>query len=107
MKRYFQAHGYQIDCAREREEAEALITHTDYACVIVDLSLTEARATDGLEVITTLRRDHPDTPVIVLTAFGSPATEAEARRLGAAAFVRKPRPMADVAALVERLVASA
>ena len=104
MKRYFQTRGYDVDCAREREEAEALVTHVHYACVIVDLSLTEARGTDGLDVIECLRTHQPATPIIVLTAYGSPATEAEARRLGVSAFVRKPKPMADLLGIVNALV---
>lgn len=106
MRRYFRSLGYDVDCASEREEAEALLNHVRYACVIADLCLTEAHGTDGLGIVAYARTRHPDTPVVVLTAYGSPATELEARRLGAAQYLSKPQSMGRLAEIVQRLVES-
>ncbi len=106
MKRYFRSRGYQVDCASEREEAEALLTHVSYACVIADLCLTEGHGAEGLEIVAYAGARQPRTPIVVLTAYGSPATEAEAGRLGAAVFLSKPQPMERLAEIVGGLVES-
>jgi CheY-like chemotaxis protein len=107
MRRYFEHGGYQVDCAREKEEAEALLGHLRYDCVIADLCLTAGRGPDGLEIIEQARCWRPDTPVVVLTAEGSPQVEATAVRLGANAFLHKPIPLGDVASVVARIVGDA
>jgi CheY-like chemotaxis protein len=104
MRNYFGHLGYEVDCAREREEAEALIGSVQYACVIADLRLTAAHGADGLEVLATVRQRCPSTRTIILTAYGSPAVESEAKRRGVDAFLHKPRPLADVAQVVMGLV---
>jgi DNA-binding NtrC family response regulator len=104
MTRYFRSRGYHVDSAGGRAEAEALLTQVSYACVIADLCLTEGQGADGLEVIAQVAARQPRTPVVVLTAYGSPATEAAARRLGAVAFLSKPQPLEHLAEIVGGLL---
>ena len=101
---YFRHLGYEVDCAREREEAEALLSQNCYSCVIADLRLTPFNGADGLEIVASVRERSPSTRIIILSAYGSPATEREARRRGADAFFHKPRPLADVARAVSSLI---
>lgn len=44
----------------------------------------------GLKALRFLQRHHPTIPVVLITAFGDPATHARARELGAAAVFDKP-----------------
>lgn len=104
MKSYFRSHGYAVDCAAEREEAKALLAKVPYSCVIADLCLSDGRGTDGLEVVASARILQPQIPIVILTAYGSPAVEAEARRLGADAFLSKPQPLDQLASIVGGLV---
>lgn len=106
MRRYFQRSGFDVDCAREREEAEALVAYACYDCVLVDLCLTPAYGADGLKVIECVRLRCPAARIIVLTALGSPPTEAEALRLGADAFFQKPQPLDRLREAVGDLVGS-
>jgi ActR/RegA family two-component response regulator len=41
---------------------------------------------------------------VILTAYGSPAAEAEARRLGANAFLSKPQSLDQLASIVGGLL---
>jgi two-component system, response regulator RegA len=104
MANYFRARGYVVDAAREREEAEALLTNVSYSALIVDLRMTAVHGADGLEVVVYARERCPSARIIVLTAYGSPAAEAEARARGADAFLHKPQPLADLAQLLESLL---
>jgi CheY-like chemotaxis protein len=52
-------------------------------------------------------RDHNlHAKIVVLTAYGSAEVEDEAKRCGADAFLRKPKPLSQVAQVVEGLLES-
>ena len=104
MSEYFSLQGYKVDTAREVEEAERLIEATDYKVVIQDLRLGATRNPDGLEIIRMVRDQYPRTRIVVLTAYGSAEVEDEARRCGADAFLRKPKPLSQVAQVVQGLI---
>jgi DNA-binding response OmpR family regulator len=97
MSEYFSLHGYEVDTAREMDEAEKLLDTSDYKVVIQDLRLSLTSHSDGLEMIRSIRAHNPQTRIIVLTAYGSAEVEDEARRCGADAFLRKPKPLSQVA----------
>ena len=106
MSEYFSQHGFKVDTAREMEEAEGLIKATDYKVIIQDLRLGLARHPDGIDIIRLVHKRNPETRIVVLTSYGSPETEAEARRAGADAFLRKPKPLSQVAQVVQGLIES-
>ena len=104
LRRYFEHAGYTVQCARELEEAEALAVCRTYDLVIVDLSLTGECMTEGLEIVRCVRRHCPTARLIVLTASPAAAIEHEAIRRGAHAFLRKPRPLAEIARTARELL---
>ncbi len=106
MSEYFSQHGFQVDTAREMEEAEGLIKATEYNVIIQDLRLGLARRSDGLDIIRLVHKRNPDTRIIVLTSYGTAEVEEEARRAGADAFLRKPKPLSQVAQVVQGLIES-
>src|SRR5262249_38406427 len=83
--------------AREGGRAEGLLPTTQYQVVMADLRLTRSHGAEGLEIIGYVRERCPWARVIVLTAYGSAAIEAEARRRGADAFLSKPKPLPEPA----------
>ncbi len=70
---YFRRRGYEVSCARQRDEAEALLVQDSYACVIADLRLTAQGTDEGLAIAAFVRERCPETRVVILTAYGSPA----------------------------------
>ncbi|HEU4432330.1 MAG TPA: response regulator [Pyrinomonadaceae bacterium] len=106
MSEYFSQHGFKVDTAREMEEAEGLIKATEYKVIIQDLRLGLARHPDGLEIIRLVHKKNPETRIVVLTSYGSAEVEEEARRAGADAFLRKPKPLSQVAQVVQGLIES-
>jgi len=106
MSEYFSQHGYKVDTAREMEEAEGLLKKTEYKVIIQDLRLGATRHPDGIEIIRMVHQRNPDTRIVVLTSYGSPEAEAEARNAGADAFLRKPKPLSQVAQVVQGLIES-
>ncbi|HUE81341.1 MAG TPA: response regulator [Pyrinomonadaceae bacterium] len=106
MSEYFELHGFKVDTAREFEVAEKLIESTDYKVIIQDLRLGSTRSPNGMDIIKLVHRRNPDTRIVVLTAYGSSEIEDEARRCGADAFLRKPKPLSQVAQVVQGLIES-
>jgi DNA-binding NtrC family response regulator len=106
MKEYFTMQGYSVDTAQELEEAQRLVEATDYQVVIQDLRLDPAQIPEGLEMVRFICRHNPHARIIVLTAYGSAEMEAEALRCGADAFLRKPKPLSQVAQVIQGLIES-
>ncbi len=104
MEEYFRTVGYDVDCVRELEEAEALLAKLPYALVVADLRLTGIYGVEGLELVGYIRQRCPHTRMILLTAYGTPEIEAEARRLGVDAFIYKPKPLPELAQIVFALL---
>ena len=100
MGEYFEVQGYHVDCAQSFEEADALLAKGPYLVVIVDLRLTGTSNLGGLDVVRSARERYPDTRVIVLSAYRSPEIEAEVGRHGVGAFLRKPKPLPDLAQIM-------
>ena len=104
LAEYFAKCGYEVDCAREFQEAVSLLDHAHYSVAIVDLRLTGIDGVEGLELIEHMRERHSDTRTILLTAYGSPEIEAEARSRGVDVMLNKPRPLKEMAGVVSDLL---
>ena len=73
--------------AHDGETALSIVENDAPEVMVLDLKMP---GIDGLEVLRRVKREHPDTEVIILTGHGSEAVEAEAEKLGAFAFLNKP-----------------
>lgn len=104
LREYLGALGYAVDCAAEKEEAEALIANVDYSVVLADLRLLGSDSREGLEVIAAARDRSRTTRIVLLSAFGSPGLEEQAHALGADRVLRKPRPLSEIAACLSSLL---
>jgi len=73
--------------AGNREQALTMLArHPDCALVLLDLALPGAR---GLDLLADLRRDHPQLPIVVLSATHDRATVGAALAAGARGYVSK------------------
>jgi DNA-binding response OmpR family regulator len=104
---YFRNLGFEVDMARESEEAEALVHHRRYDLAVLDLRVTRFGGTEGLEVLREIRRRDHTTKVIILSAYISAEAEAEAWALGADSVLRKPQPLPHLAHLAFALMGTA
>ena len=81
LSQHFTRRGFMVECAQEREEAEALLSHGEFDLLFADVRLTGISSVEGLELVGFARHRFPDIRVVLLTGFGSPEVEATARRL--------------------------
>jgi DNA-binding response OmpR family regulator len=95
---YLKRIGWRTQVAAEAEEAMALVMFKDFDLAILDLRLTRwGGGGEGMAVVEEIRRLSPSTRILVLSAHVDDESEAEARRRGADAVLRKPQPLAAVA----------
>ena len=87
--------------ASNGREALAMIAAEKPDIVISDLHMPEM---DGLELVETIRRDHPGLPVILMTAHGSEETAIQALRKGATNYVAKRKLAKELVATVKSVL---
>ncbi len=78
--------GYAVTLAGSVDEALALATEAPEFAVL-DLRMPGA---SGLELLSALKAQDPNTRVVMLTGYGSISTAVEATRRGAAVYLTKP-----------------
>jgi DNA-binding NtrC family response regulator len=104
MQYYFATIGYEADCARNTQEAQALLSEGAYAVLITDLRLTGSDDTDGLGIARFALQRYPSLRSILLTAYGTPEIEKLARDSGISVCLSKPRPLDEIMEIVSELL---
>jgi DNA-binding NtrC family response regulator len=93
--------GIAVSWRTKADEALALLEGEDFDVVIVDLHMPNM---NGLELCERIVGSRPDTPVIVITAFGSLESAVAAIRAGAYDFITKPFAIAALQLNLQRAV---
>lgn len=83
------AEGYGVATANTLAAALALLECQNFDLVITDLTLPENRQ-GGLELLTRIKEQWPETEVVIITGYGSVSQAVEATKAGAFYFVEKP-----------------
>jgi DNA-binding NtrC family response regulator len=92
--------GHEVTALSDgREAIEALGAGDPPDLVVSDIRMAEA---DGLQVMDAYRQKAPDTPVILVTAFGTVDGALEAIRRGAADYLSKPYDVDAIKLVVAR-----
>jgi two-component system response regulator PilR (NtrC family) len=79
--------GYRATSAENGRQAVALVEHNSYDLMLCDMRLGDL---SGLDVLRACKKHHPDTVVIMISAYASTETAVEAMNLGAYDYVPKP-----------------
>ncbi len=89
--------GLDVDCAPDLACARRLLASGRYALCLTDMRLPDG---DGLSLVTEIGAAHPDTPVAVITAYGSAESAVAALKAGAFDYLSKPVALEALRALV-------
>ncbi len=97
--------GFQTRTAPDAEVAEKILGEDGkFDLVIVDNRLPKG---SGLGLLKKLKAGNSTAKTILMTAFDSPETKAEARKLGVQRYITKPFDLGTMIAEVEELVGPA
>ncbi|MGQ0457619.1 MAG: nitrogen assimilation response regulator NtrX [Hyphomicrobium sp.] len=81
--------GHKTRVARDSDEALKAIEDRRPHLVILDIWLQGSRL-DGLEVLSVMKRTHPDLPVVIISGHGNIETAVTAIKRGAYDYIEKP-----------------
>lgn len=91
--------GYAVNTATRGDQALALLTGETFDLILTDLRLEDS---DGLTILEEVRRQSPDTVVIMLTGYASLESAVRALREGAYDYLFKPCDVEELRATVRR-----
>jgi two-component system response regulator HydG len=101
LERYLGDHGWEVHTATGGAEALETFEREPVDVVLTDLRM---KGTDGIDVLEGIRRADLQTPVVLMTAFGSVESAVDAIHRGAYHYVTKPFKLATVRLFLERAV---
>ncbi|MGA8741168.1 MAG: sigma-54 dependent transcriptional regulator [Terracidiphilus sp.] len=95
--------GYSVKLASDGEQGLRMLEMGSFDLVLLDLALP---GQSGLDLLPQIKERQPETPVIMITAYGTVENVVEAIRAGAENFVQKPwdneKLLADIRSAVAR-----
>ena len=95
--------GYNVKMAADGDQGLRILELDNFDLILLDLALP---GRTGLELLPLIKERQPETPVIMITAYGTVDNVVEAIRAGAENFVQKPwdneKLLADIRSAVAR-----
>jgi DNA-binding NtrC family response regulator len=102
-KEYFQFHGLELKTSPSDLDARRILGEESFDIVILDLKLDMA---SGKDLLIDIRKTHPDTKCIFVTAYATDDVVTELSRLGVAEVIRKPCTIRTIYESVQKLALS-
>jgi two-component system response regulator PilR (NtrC family) len=90
---------YRIELAGSAEEALESLSRKEFQLVISDIKMP---GQNGIELLKKIKADHPQTGVVMMTAYGDTYTVREVLLSGAEEYITKPFKSKELNAAVER-----
>jgi NtrC-family two-component system response regulator AlgB len=98
----FESCGHQVRTAENAEEALALLAQdASFDLVLSDYRMAEL---NGLELLQQIKRESPNLPVILMTAYATVENAVAAMRSGATDYVTKPFTLEQIQHVVDRVL---
>jgi DNA-binding NtrC family response regulator len=91
--------GFEVVGAESATAARAILKQRRIDLLLLDLKLPGG---GGLPLLEQVKALHPDTAVIVMTAFATVSSAVEAMRIGAGDYLTKPFALEELTAVLER-----
>lgn len=96
-----QDHGFTADVAASAKEAQQVFTPEGFDLVLTDLVM---EGMNGIELLEWIKARAPETPVMMITGYGSVRTAVEAIRHGAYDYITKPCDNDDLLIKIRRVL---
>ena len=99
LARYLRKWNYQVSTVSDGEAGLQELQKNSFDLVLLDLRLPRM---EGLDVLTQIRQDDSELPVIILTAYGDVQTAVAAMKLGASDYLLKGFDLDELLLVVQR-----
>jgi len=93
--------GYDVDDTNDSIEALKMARQANYDLIMSDLSMPTM---NGLQLISEIRKEHPEIKAIIITGYGTTEAVIEAMRQGISDFVMKPFKIDQIKNVIYKVV---
>ena len=100
MADWLGSQGLQVDTSSGYADALEKLSQKQYEMVLVDVRLQDG---DGFDLLEQIRRNYPNSQVLLITGYGDPDAAVEAMRAGAADYLTKPLIGDELLLAIERV----
>lgn len=98
---YLHKEGYVLESANDYPTASDKINDYDYDCILLDLNLPGG---NGLDILRNLKKNKPDTGVIIISARNSLDDKIDGLELGADDYLTKPFHLSELNARIKSVI---
>jgi two-component system response regulator HydG len=95
--------GFVVSTAVSLQDGQEVLKHQKFDLVLLDLKLGSG---SGLTLLEQVKEIHPDTTIVIMTAFATVASAVEAMRVGAGDYLTKPFTLDELVTVLERAAES-
>lgn len=92
--------GHQVTTAFSGEQALERAKEKKFDLVITDYKMP---GMNGMDVVRSIKKENPDTSVVMITGYPTEDTEKEAQKLGVDEYVAKPFHMDKMREIIRRI----
>ena len=96
---FFLKDQHEVVLAANGRAGIAALDSQEFDLVITDLRMP---GISGMEVVAYCRQQHPNTPIIVMTAFATPETAISAMKMGAYDYFTKPFKLDEARVVIDK-----
>jgi DNA-binding NtrC family response regulator len=100
LQAWLERDGYSVEAVASGGLGLNRIAQTPFDIVFLDLKLEDI---DGIQVLTRIKEEDPDTAVVMITAYGSVPSAVEAMKQGAEDYLLKPFEPEELSVLIEKI----
>ncbi|TKJ42220.1 hypothetical protein CEE37_00660 [candidate division LCP-89 bacterium B3_LCP] len=90
---------YNVDLAADGKKAKTILKNEAFDLVLTDLKMP---GVSGLDLLRFVKAHHPETQVIMMTAYGTIENAVEAMRLGAFDYITKPFTSGEIELIIDK-----
>jgi DNA-binding NtrC family response regulator len=99
VTRFLQKAGHEVKVCTQGKAALKALDAAEWDVLLLDLKLPDV---DGVEILASVRREHPDLQTIIVTGFANVQSAIETMRLGAFDYLTKPPNFEELGMRVEK-----
>jgi DNA-binding NtrC family response regulator len=99
VTRFLQKAGHEVKICTNGKSALKALDSAEWDVLLLDLKLPDA---DGVDILATVRKEHPELQTIIVTGFANVQSAIDTMRLGAFDYLTKPPNFEELGMRVEK-----
>ncbi|MFH1688316.1 MAG: response regulator [bacterium] len=99
LEKILRREGFEVHSVQDGSTALEYLKQRPVNIVVTDMKMSPM---DGLELVSCVKKQHPDIGVIIMTAYGDTYTVKDALLMGADEYITKPFKSYEISLVVER-----